>query len=665
MLTIRQRDSDRSAQQRRRISTQFQRLHKTVERAVIRSQRRFWTNVVIPDVMARVRDHGHFLLLVESVWEPRRYHEAFNDSMRRFWVGSVFRGADFEQAWIEQVNASRALQSLRMPMIRQHTLPNIGVQLTPESQAQLAKYLREREAGVWSSVSATTRKALERSVKAGIVAGETYDQMAQRIGKGLKGYSGWQARRIAATETTAGLNSGQQFAREDADIGSKEWVSTIDARVRGLKPGDQFDHLRPDGQVVDNSGAFVVSGERLRFPADGSLGASAGNVVNCRCAAVAAFDDGPVKPPPPPPPPKPGPKPKLKPTIKPPIPKPVSIVDVVPQPKLPPANWPDPPEIEFTEFPGFTDEENMEVYLQMQRGRRLQIDPQTKQAVDDFREVMAEHDAEITEVIEPIVRLQGAMDDLNATADDLRTLHKAATADHQAALASGDKSLIAETNRRVNELFDRRVAVQERIQARMAEVRAQVLDALRAPKGSKFVVEVVGDVPETTVQNTKTAAGWLKQVLSDAHQPAPDTPIKFGLRLDDADRAFYSRGTINMSEFAGVSTHVHEISHYLEDLSRKNLHHARGFMFDRIGGRRIESIKALRGDGFAAHEVGWSGNWESAFGKSAHYVGKYYGTYTETISMGLEMLYKDPLRLVENDVPYLKYLVAFLRGYFL
>lgn len=63
---------------------------------------------------------------------------------------------------------------------------------------------------------------------------------------------------------------------------SKEWVSVGDSVVRvGV-----FDHLAADGQKRDANEPFIVSGEQLNYPGDGSLGASAGNIIGCRCSSV-------------------------------------------------------------------------------------------------------------------------------------------------------------------------------------------------------------------------------------------------------------------------------------------------------------------------------------------------------------------------------------------
>lgn len=60
----------------------------------------------------------------------------------------------------------------------------------------------------------------------------------------------------------------------------KQWDTVGDSRVRDH-------HLVVDGQQVDANKPFTVNRESLMYPGDTSLGASANNVINCRCSSVA------------------------------------------------------------------------------------------------------------------------------------------------------------------------------------------------------------------------------------------------------------------------------------------------------------------------------------------------------------------------------------------
>jgi hypothetical protein len=59
----------------------------------------------------------------------------------------------------------------------------------------------------------------------------------------------------------------------------KTWVSVIDKVTRSW-------HVSANGQTVDVNKPFEVNGERLMYPGDFSLGATAKNLERCRCVSV-------------------------------------------------------------------------------------------------------------------------------------------------------------------------------------------------------------------------------------------------------------------------------------------------------------------------------------------------------------------------------------------
>ena len=127
-----------------------------------------------------------------------------------------------------------------------------------------------------------TRK-LKSEMLSSILQGESIPKMAERIRqvtqKSLK-----DCIRIARTETTRVMNSATQNICEQGEkMGLnmwKRWYATPDTRCRQ-------EHLDADGQEVPDNQPFIVGGEELMFPADESHGASAWNIINCRCRSVA------------------------------------------------------------------------------------------------------------------------------------------------------------------------------------------------------------------------------------------------------------------------------------------------------------------------------------------------------------------------------------------
>jgi hypothetical protein len=98
---------------------------------------------------------------------------------------------------------------------------------------------------------------------------------------------------IARTESITALRAGRQEGIQqaieqgaiNADSVVKIWDSTLDSRTRP-------DHAAAHKQEVKGAnGVFVLAdGSRLLYPGDTSLGANAGQTINCRCYAEHRVD---------------------------------------------------------------------------------------------------------------------------------------------------------------------------------------------------------------------------------------------------------------------------------------------------------------------------------------------------------------------------------------
>jgi hypothetical protein len=98
---------------------------------------------------------------------------------------------------------------------------------------------------------------------------------------------------ITRTETAAAMNQSSLQVAKDSRFGAtgyltKEWSSTLDSRTRSLHSiyRDKFDHVRVHGQQRKLDEQFDVSGEKMDFPGDSKYGASAGNLISCRCVQI-------------------------------------------------------------------------------------------------------------------------------------------------------------------------------------------------------------------------------------------------------------------------------------------------------------------------------------------------------------------------------------------
>lgn len=159
----------------------------------------------------------------------------------------------------------------------------------PRVQTFLAQYGANR---IQDLVNETTKEQLKTQLIQGVQQGESIAQLSARVSEVFSEAKGPRAETISRTEVIRATNWGQAEAwRQSGVIEQKEWISTPDERTRGQDPGDLFNHVEPDGQIRALDEPFLVSGQLMMFPGDDSLGASAGNLINCRCTVAAVVHE--------------------------------------------------------------------------------------------------------------------------------------------------------------------------------------------------------------------------------------------------------------------------------------------------------------------------------------------------------------------------------------
>ena len=129
-------------------------------------------------------------------------------------------------------------------------------------------------------MNATTKDWIKRTMQAAIDEGLSINQVAKRINEEWAGIDAFRAERIARTEIISASNYGSQQGAISTGLDlKKKWLATRDSRTRA-------DHGGADGQVRALDKPYNVGGDKLGFPGDYSLGASADNLVNCRCTEI-------------------------------------------------------------------------------------------------------------------------------------------------------------------------------------------------------------------------------------------------------------------------------------------------------------------------------------------------------------------------------------------
>jgi predicted metal-dependent hydrolase len=126
-----------------------------------------------------------------------------------------------------------------------------------------------------------------------------------------------------------------------------------------------------------------------------------------------------------------------------------------------------------------------------------------------------------------------------------------------------------------------------------------------------------------------------------------------------ADRSFYGRGGVYMADKAPVEVVVHEAAHWLEESDPKIHDKVQKFFENRTAGEKWQKLSELTGNSnYSDNEVAKPDKWLKA------YMGKKTNSdkNSEILSMGMEMMYKDPAGFARADPEYFAFIYNTLRG---
>ena len=126
-----------------------------------------------------------------------------------------------------------------------------------------------------------TWNGIKAQLQAGMDAGYTTSQLADRVRAAFNEASKERATRIAMTETAAAYGYARHEGMKQAGVTYKRWLTSGADNVRPA-------HADANNQTVLVDDPFTVGGEDLMHPGD--VAGSPWNVINCHCVAVAVKD---------------------------------------------------------------------------------------------------------------------------------------------------------------------------------------------------------------------------------------------------------------------------------------------------------------------------------------------------------------------------------------
>lgn len=301
LRSIRQRAQAKALADRHAL---FLRQHARQERRVQIDMQR-WRAPILDRIAKTLGDWPNSNPVAGLVWQPTAEDErSFRAMIRRSLARLQLAGASLEsqyldaalgrdqskQSWHQLQGRFRSERQIA-PVSGEVDPDEIYVDFSPEMRAAVDVWTSTREVGLWNLIQSGTSRALSKAISDGLADGLSINDLTKLVRQRLKHYDQVQARRVARTEATGAMNHGAFLEQSDAEVPFREWLRTIDVRTRGFDPDKKakFNHYTAN-QVVPATEPFVVSGERMNYPGDTSFGASAGNVINCRCSCAANFE---------------------------------------------------------------------------------------------------------------------------------------------------------------------------------------------------------------------------------------------------------------------------------------------------------------------------------------------------------------------------------------
>jgi len=190
-------------------------------------------------------------------------------------------------------------------------------------------------------------------------------------------------------------------------------------------------------------------------------------------------------------------------------------------------------------------------------------------------------------------------------------------------------------------------------------IHERVLFEADPPATMNYIKQKGAMIRSGTAYQVDDAFEWLRKVTKV--DGLPDARL---MTLPRGGRAFYdsATGVIHVPVSTDARTVIHEYGHHIEFKGRGAMEESLRFYRARTEGEPLRRLTDITGSvGYRSDEVTRVDKFIDP------YMGKFYGsgesmTATELVSMGIEMLYIDPVRLARQDPEYFVWIVNVVKG---
>jgi len=199
--------------------------------------------------------------------------------LRKTTLSAVYQGGKSVDAMVNWGGKDEELKKLTLPMYRKAIQDGVEVGKELVGKKSVIDDVLNQKVESMVSVAAdkikginnTIKKQLGSTLDLGITAGESIEQLADRV-REVFNVAERRSFVIARTETAGAVNAGTNLYYTEVGIEKKRWVTAGDELVRES-------HRKIDGETQYPEDRFSNG---LAYPGDQESG-DAGEVVNCRC----------------------------------------------------------------------------------------------------------------------------------------------------------------------------------------------------------------------------------------------------------------------------------------------------------------------------------------------------------------------------------------------
>lgn len=188
----------------------------------------------------------------------------------------AFDLGDFLTEWVDSLGgiAQAAMEKAGLEAWTEELLRDDPLTM-PAAETLTA--LQQRK-NMLSGAGEKIHRAVMDTLQAGIEAGETHDQLAERVRVAFRGIGKDRAAMIAKTETTVAYETARHMAFQAAGVQWKQWLCS------GLE-NSRTTHLAAHEQIRELNEPFDIGGYAMLYPGDPA--GPAKETINCMCVSIA------------------------------------------------------------------------------------------------------------------------------------------------------------------------------------------------------------------------------------------------------------------------------------------------------------------------------------------------------------------------------------------